>query len=177
MGITDSRVSDPVRPVFLTFDGEVEPGEPFAHMVEHARPLEGADQAARAAGVDASRHRVVRGDRRRRGHATLRLADGAAIEARLVVACDGGRSPLREAAGIGTVTWPYGQSGIVATIAHERDHEGRADEHFLPSGPFAILPLRGRRSSIVWTERTTTCPPCSGSTTRICSPRSSAASA
>jgi 2-octaprenyl-6-methoxyphenol hydroxylase len=56
------------------------------------------------------------------------------------------------------VTWPYGQSGIVATIAHERDHEGIAREHFLPSGPFAVLPLRGRRSSIVWTERTADVP-------------------
>jgi 2-octaprenyl-6-methoxyphenol hydroxylase len=37
-------------------------------------------------------------------------------------------------------------------VAHERDHQGRAEEHFLPAGPFAILPLKGRRSSIVWTE-------------------------
>ena len=50
--------------------------------------------------------------------------------------------------------WDYGQSGIVTTVEHERDHEGRAEEHFLPGGPFAILPLKGRRSSIVWTERT-----------------------
>src|SRR4029077_17235414 len=41
---------------------------------------------------------------------------------------------------------------IVTTVAHERDHHGRAEEHFLPAGPFAILPLQGKRSSIVWTE-------------------------
>jgi 2-octaprenyl-6-methoxyphenol hydroxylase len=40
----------------------------------------------------------------------------------------------------------------VATIAHERDHEGRAEQHFLPAGPFAMLPMKGRRSSIVWNE-------------------------
>ena len=57
-------------------------------------------------------------------------------------------------AGIKTVTWEYGQSGIVCTVAHERPHDGRAEEHFLPAGPFAILPLTGNRSSIVWTERT-----------------------
>ena len=57
-------------------------------------------------------------------------------------------------AGIKTVHWDYGQSGIVATIAHERSHEGRAEEHFLPGGPFAILPLTKNRSSIVWTEPT-----------------------
>ena len=63
-------------------------------------------------------------------------------------------SKLRDMAGIKTVTWEYGQSGIVCTVAHERPHNGRAEEHFLPAGPFAILPLTGNRSSIVWTERT-----------------------
>jgi 2-octaprenyl-6-methoxyphenol hydroxylase len=57
-------------------------------------------------------------------------------------------------AGIKTVNWEYGQSGIVCTVAHERPHNGRAEEHFLPAGPFATLPLKGNRSSIVWTERT-----------------------
>jgi 2-octaprenyl-6-methoxyphenol hydroxylase len=69
-----------------------------------------------------------------------------------LVAADGAKSKLRTAAGIRTVSWGYGQSGIVATIAHERDHEGRAEQHFLPAGTFAILPLTGRRSSIVWAE-------------------------
>jgi 2-octaprenyl-6-methoxyphenol hydroxylase len=49
--------------------------------------------------------------------------------------------------------WTYDQSAIVGTITHERPHEGRAIEHFLPSGPFALLPLLGNRSSIVWTEK------------------------
>ncbi len=57
-------------------------------------------------------------------------------------------------AGIKTVSWNYGQSGIVTTIEHERPHNGCAEEHFLPSGPFAILPLKNNRSSLVWTERT-----------------------
>jgi 2-octaprenyl-6-methoxyphenol hydroxylase len=153
MRITDSRVGDPVRPVFLTFDGEVGEGEPFAHMVEHAALLDGLHGRAAACGVALRPVGVVSAERDAEG-AVVRLSDGSVTEARLVVACDGGRSALREAAGIDTVEWPYGQSGIVATIAHQRDHEGIAREHFLPSGPFAILPLRGRRSSIVWTERT-----------------------
>jgi 2-octaprenyl-6-methoxyphenol hydroxylase len=57
-------------------------------------------------------------------------------------------------AGIKTVLWYYDQSGIVTTVEHERPHEGCAEEHFLPSGPFAVLPLKGNRSSLVWTERT-----------------------
>ena len=76
------------------------------------------------------------------------------LTARLLVAADGVKSRLRDMAGIKTVTWDYGQSGIVCTVAHERPHNGRAEEHFLPAGPFAILPLPGNRSSIVWTERT-----------------------
>jgi 2-octaprenyl-6-methoxyphenol hydroxylase len=82
------------------------------------------------------------------------LSDGAVVTTRLLVAADGARSKIRERAGIPTRGWSYGQSGIVTTVVHERDHGGRAEEHFLPAGPFAILPLKGRRSSIVWTEET-----------------------
>jgi 2-octaprenyl-6-methoxyphenol hydroxylase len=69
-----------------------------------------------------------------------------------VVAADGRRSFLREAAGIKVVGWSYPQTGIVTTVAHERPHEGVAVQHFLPAGPFAILPLCGDRSCITWTE-------------------------
>src|SRR5262249_21502239 len=82
----------------------------------------------------------------------VRFPDGSAIAARLLVAADGARSRLRELASIPTYGWTYPQSAIVTNVAHERDHKGRACEHFLPAGPFAILPLKGRRSSIVWTE-------------------------
>lgn len=81
------------------------------------------------------------------------LGDGTRLHARLVAAADGKESPLRQAAGIGTVEWRYRQIGIVTTVAHERPHAGIAVEHFLPAGPFAILPMTGNRSSIVWTER------------------------
>ncbi|MFH6784239.1 MULTISPECIES: FAD-dependent monooxygenase [Methylobacterium] len=157
MVITDSRLADPVRPTFLTFEGEVAEGEPFAHMVEGGGLLNALREAASAAGVvlEASpvAAAVPAADR-----IAARLPDGRSIRADLVVAADGARSRLREAAGIGWVGWSYPQSGIVATVAHERDHEGRAIEHFLPSGPFAVLPLPpggplGHRSSIVWTER------------------------
>ncbi|MGL5114369.1 MAG: FAD-dependent monooxygenase, partial [Beijerinckiaceae bacterium] len=84
-----------------------------------------------------------------------RIAEDVTVRTRLLVAADGGKSRLRERAGISFYGWTYDQSAIVGTISHERDHEGRAVEHFLPSGPFALLPLAGgRRSSIVWTERT-----------------------
>ena len=62
-------------------------------------------------------------------------------------------SPLRRAAGIRAIEWRYRQTGIVTTVAHARPHGGIAVEHFLPAGPFAILPMTGAIcSSIVWTE-------------------------
>ncbi len=75
------------------------------------------------------------------------------MRAELIAAADGKNSPLREAAGIRTVSWSYPQIGIVDTVRHAKPHHGVAVEHFLPAGPFAILPMTENRSSIVWTER------------------------
>src|SRR6266581_5428214 len=151
MVVTDSRLQDATRPVFLTFAGDVEPGEPFAHMVENRYLIDALVKRAEAEGVDLRATSVTTFDSRSDG-VDVTLADGSMVEASLLVAADGARSKLRERAGIATHGWDYDQSGIVVTVAHERDHNGRAEEHFLPAGPFAILPLTGRRSSIVWTE-------------------------
>jgi 2-octaprenyl-6-methoxyphenol hydroxylase len=153
MIVTDSRNSDPVRPVFLTFDGEVAPGEPFAHMVMN-RTLNGAlRRRAAELGIDIIEGVAVEAFAVEPGAVTVHLADGMTLQTSLLVAADGIKSRLRDMAGIKTVNWEYGQSGIVCTVAHERPHNGRAEEHFLPAGPFATLPLPGNRSSIVWTER------------------------
>ncbi|HUC73041.1 MAG TPA: FAD-dependent monooxygenase [Stellaceae bacterium] len=85
--------------------------------------------------------------------ATAALSDGRRIAVRLVAAADGAQSPLRRVAGIRTTGWRYPQAAIVTTVHHEQPHAGIAVEHFLPAGPFAILPMTGNRSSIVWTER------------------------
>ena len=84
---------------------------------------------------------------------TATLTGDTHIRARLAVAADGRESPMRERMGLGVIAWSYPQMGIVATVHHERPHNGTAYEHFLPSGPFAILPMTGNRSSLVWTER------------------------
>src|SRR5690606_16733573 len=150
----DSRLSDPVRPVFLTFGGEAAPGEPFAHMVLN-RDLNGAlRKRAGELGIEIRQSAAVESFETQPASVRLHLADGTEVQAKLLVAADGMRSKLRSMAGIKTVEWTYGQSGIVCTVAHERPHNGRAEEHFLPAGPFATLPLTGNRSSIVWTERT-----------------------
>jgi 2-octaprenyl-6-methoxyphenol hydroxylase len=154
MIVTDSRTSDPVRPVLLNFGGDVGEGEPFAHMVAN-RILNGALRR-RAGELGVAIVEGVAVESFTTGLATVEVsrADGVTVETRLLIAADGVKSRLRDMAGIKTVHWDYGQSGIVCTVAHERPHNGRAEEHFLPAGPFAILPLDGNRSSIVWTERT-----------------------
>ena len=158
MEISDSRLADPVRPSFLSFgDTPREADEPFAHMVE-AEPFGAAlREACLTAGVSLVEAAVIRATCEG-GAMRAELSTGETMTADLLVACDGARSRLREAARIGWVGWSYPQVGIVATIGHAKPHDGRAFEHFLPSGPFAILPLRdggplGHRSSIVWTER------------------------
>jgi 2-octaprenyl-6-methoxyphenol hydroxylase len=154
MIVTDSRTADPVRPVFLTFNGEIEPGEPFAHMVEN-RVLNASLRAkAQELGIAFIEGAPVNGFEHGEAHLTVHYAGDKSLRTRLLVAADGVKSRLRDMAGIKTVNWEYGQSGIVCTVSHERPHHGRAEEHFLPAGPFAILPLKGNRSSLVWTERT-----------------------
>jgi 2-octaprenyl-6-methoxyphenol hydroxylase len=152
MVVTDSKLADATRPTFLTFTGDVEPGEPFAHMVENRHLIDALVARAESSHIDLRATAVT-------SYATggdgieVRLADGSVVPASLLVAADGARSRLREQAGIVTHGWDYDQSGIVVTVGHERDHHGRAEEHFLPAGPFAILPLSGKRSSLVWTEK------------------------
>ncbi|MDI2070805.1 2-octaprenyl-6-methoxyphenol hydroxylase [Bradyrhizobium japonicum] len=152
MVVTDSKLEDATRPVFLNFAGDVAPGEPFAHMVENRRLIDALVVRAEAEGIDLRATTVASYDARPEG-VDVTLGDGSVIAASLLVAADGARSKLRERAGIVTHGWEYDQSGIVVTVGHERDHDGRAEEHFLPAGPFAILPLSGKRSSLVWTER------------------------
>jgi 2-octaprenyl-6-methoxyphenol hydroxylase len=150
MRITDSGAGDLARPLFLQFDGEVAPGEPFAHMVPNRASGQALLDAAHGVSIIAPAEIVDwQGDGAR---AALTLADGRILKASLIVAADGGQSPLRKRAGIGTLGHDYGQTGLVATIAHNLPHEGIAYEHFRPSGPFASLPLPGNRSSLVWTE-------------------------
>lgn len=151
MVVTDSKLDDALRPTFLNFDGEIAPGEPFAHMIENPPLIAALTQRAKDIGVELLPLGVTSFENNP-GHIAVTLSNGETLNAKLLVAADGARSAIREQAGIKSFGWSYGQSGIVTTIAHERDHNGRAEEHFLPAGPFAILPLKGKRSSIVWTE-------------------------
>lgn len=157
--IQEIRVTDGASPLFLHYDHTAIGDEPFGWIVENTtirRAIhQRLEQLANARVIAPAR---VVGVERGATHATLTLADGRLMRAALVVAADGRASPTRQTAGIRLSRWDYHQSGIVCTVAHEKPHHGVAHEHFLPSGPFAILPMRGttehpHRSSIVWTEK------------------------
>lgn len=151
MKITDSRRYDVLRPLFLAFDEPLEDGAPFAWMVQNRDLVAVLEAQVVAAGVEIVTGTVSRLTDRGRG-VDVHLRGGQSLAAKLVIGADGVQSRVRRACGIETVGRDYGRTAIVATLGHEEDHGGVAVQHFLPSGPFAMLPLLGRRSSIVWTE-------------------------
>jgi 2-octaprenyl-6-methoxyphenol hydroxylase len=153
--VTDSATPGAARPVLLAFGPEDMKGGPSSHMIEN-RFLYGAmlEEAMSSPAIRFHVGQPVEAYHFGPGLAAVTLADGTVLRASLIVAADGRNSPAREAAGIRLIGWPYDQMGLVATVEHELPHNGRAEEHFTPSGPFAILPLPGNRSSLVWSERT-----------------------
>jgi len=153
--ILEIRVADDRSPLFLHYDHrQLEAGTPLGYIVENRVLRRQLIDCVRSIPTLHFLTRIEVGSVSASSHGvTATLSDGRQIEARLVAAADGGASPLRHAAGIGTVEWRYPQASIVTSVRHERVHHGVAIEHFLPAGPFAILPMTGNRSSIVWTER------------------------
>ncbi len=157
--ILDIRVTDGASPLFLHYDHTQVGDEPLGWIVEN-EIIKTASLTRLAAlpGVTLLAPARVAEWRYGAGGAEAILVDGRQVRAALVVAADGRASPTRAAAGIGIDRWDYHQSGIVCAIAHERPHDGVAHEHFLPAGPFAILPMTHNRSGIVWTESSAAAP-------------------
>ncbi|QEW18048.1 2-octaprenyl-6-methoxyphenol hydroxylase [Marinibacterium anthonyi] len=153
--VSDGRVGQGPGPFGLAFDhAETEDG-PMGYMAEDrfvrrallkamaAEPLitELGGERVVAQSVDA-------------GRAGITLEGGAVLTGRLLVGSDGRRSGTAQRAGIGRMTWGYGQTALVCALSHEVPHQGIARQIFLPKGPLAILPLTGNRCSIVWSEET-----------------------
>ncbi len=156
--IRDIRVADghPLRgvsPLFLHYDHTEVGREPFGWIIENRlirRALHAV--AAETPGLHQVAPAGVAAIERDAAGARARLEDGRTITADLAIAADGKFSKQREAAGIRRTHWQYDQVSIVCTVRHERDHRGTAVELFLPGGPFAMLPMTGNRSNVVWSE-------------------------
>lgn len=150
--VSDAALGRQASPFSLHFDS-VEIGEPLGQIIEN-RHLRAAlfEAVSREPNLTLISPASVETLEDKGSAITATLSNGARISARLAVAADGRDSPLRTRMNIGAIGWSYPQTGIVATVEHTRPHHGVAYEHFLPSGPFAILPMTGERSSLVWTE-------------------------
>ncbi|MDF0600683.1 FAD-dependent monooxygenase [Psychromarinibacter sp. C21-152] len=151
--VTDGRAGEGAAPFFLLFDGaEIEEWPP-GYVVEdrylrraYQDALDAEPRITQITGVDVTGHAVDDGG------VTATLSDGRALTAQMVVGCDGVTSRTAARAGIGRMSWSYGQTSFSCAISHEKPHNGIAHQFFMPPGPLAILPLPGNRSSIVWTE-------------------------
>ena len=152
--VTDGSVRRGAAPLFLHFDHRELGDEPLGHLIENRHIRLALSEAARSSpGLELIAPMQVMRASADEARVVVELADGRALEAALCLAAEGRASPLRARAGIKLVQWEYDQAGIVTTVEHERPHEGIAQEFFLPAGPFAILPMTGNRSSLVWTEK------------------------
>ncbi|MDR5651408.1 FAD-dependent monooxygenase [Ruixingdingia sedimenti] len=151
---SDGHAGEGAAPFFLAFDSdEIEEG-PMGFMLED-RFLYAAFLAAMA---NEPRITLLSGETVTAQDAgpqevTVTLASGRQLTGRVLVGCDGRGSGVAARAGIRRQGWGYGQTALVTAIRHEKDHDGTAQQFFMPSGPLAILPLPGgHHSSIVWSE-------------------------
>jgi 2-octaprenyl-6-methoxyphenol hydroxylase len=151
--ILDIRVTDGPSLLFLHYDHREVGSEPLGHIVE-ARYVRRAllEKLPERPRLQLIAPRTVTRVERSRSGVIAHLEDGRRIEARLAVAADGRTSPVRRAAGIGAIEWGYRQTAIVCAVSHDKPHRNVAHERFLTAGPFALLPLPGNYSSVVWTE-------------------------
>ena len=157
--VTDGQAGKPASPFSLHFDAQEVGAAALGHIAENRHIRAALHEAvARQENLELLAPASVKSLSVEAGRAVARLADGEEISAALVIAADGRDSPLRGQMGVQVIGWSYPQTGIVATVEHEKPHNGVAYEHFLPSGPFAILPMTGNRSSLVWTEDKTKAP-------------------
>lgn len=150
--VSDARPGQPPAPQVLHFQADEIEDTPMGYMVED-RHLRTAFARALPGHPHITRHQATVTAQITDGpNATVTLDTGDTVTGRVIIGCDGRRSGVAERAGIKRTGWPYGQMGVVCTLAHERPHNGTAHQMFLPSGPLAILPLTENRCSIVWSE-------------------------
>lgn len=151
--VSDGRAGEGPSPFFMHFDhAEIEDG-PMGYMVQDRylrRTL--LDAMAENPNVTHIQGETVVGQDVISGGVTVTLSSGKKISARALIGCDGRGSGTAERAGIKRIGWGYGQTALVCAIEHEKPHGGIAHQFFMPTGPLAILPLTGNRSSIVWSE-------------------------
>ena len=147
--ILDIRVTDGATPFFLHFDHNEVGDEPVGFIIENRYIRYGLQQtAATLPNLKIIDNFAIESI----AQTPYKISINEEITAKLLIGADGRGSQVRELAGIEKTTWGYKQTAIVCTIEHELPHYGLAQERFLPAGPFAVLPMQGNKSSLVWVE-------------------------
>jgi 2-octaprenyl-6-methoxyphenol hydroxylase len=151
--VSDGRAGEGAAPMFVHFNHqELEEG-PMGHLLEDRYLRRAfADVIAELPNITYLNDADVVGQKTDNLGADITLADGRVFRSRLLVGCDGRGSQVAHRGGIQRRGCDYEQTALVCALIHEHPHNGVAHQFFTPSGPLAILPLPGNRSSIVWTE-------------------------
>lgn len=149
--VSDARPGEGDAPAMLHWEND-RPAQPSAHFIESHLVQQLLSVRLQSVAHVKTVPAAFLNAELRKGWVEIAVSRGHALKARLLVAADGRESQCRRFAGIDTYRQDYGQTGIVARLEHTLPHGGRAYERFMPAGPFALLPLTGKRSSIVWTE-------------------------
>jgi len=136
----------------LDFDADALGRQCLGHIVEHGLLVDRL-WAAIVADARIERHCPERLEALEQDAdaATVTLANGQRLHAKLVLGADGATSRVRDLIGLSVTERDYGQCGVVAYVSTQHAHEDTAWQRFLPTGPLAFLPCRDGRSSIVWT--------------------------
>jgi len=151
--VTDGRLGTGPSPFFMHFDNaEIEEG-PMGFTIED-RHLRHAVLSALSTsdGITHLSGRTVLDQEISGQTVGVTLDNGQTVVARVLIGADGRSSSTAQRANITRTAWSYAQTALVCAIAHEKPHNGIANQFFMPGGPLAILPLTENRSSIVWSE-------------------------
>ena len=153
--ILDIVVSEKGKKGHLSFDHQTVGTEPMGHILDNIELKNSLISSIRSQkNIQLFPFKSLNNFFPKTGAVTIDLNDGSSYEAALLVAADGRNSDGRRIAKIKSTNIDYNQSSIVFTVGHEKPHRGTAYEQFTTGGPIASLPLRGNKSSVVWSEDT-----------------------
>ena len=151
--VSDGKPGEGAAALHVHFDHHEIAEGPMGHMLEDRYLRRALLDAVKAAPlITQIAPATVEAQEISTGHAEVSLSTGKVLRGRVLVGCDGRRSGVAMRAGIARTGHDYKQSGLVCAVSHAKPHNGVAYQQFMPSGPLAILPLKGDRSAIVWTE-------------------------
>jgi 2-octaprenyl-6-methoxyphenol hydroxylase len=123
--------------------------EAFGHNIANSDLVDVLERAISAEPAITLRDALAVGAEITTDRVRIELDDGPAVEARLVIASDGRHSKLRDLAGISVKAWTYPQTAVTLNLTHTAPHRGISTEFHTRTGPFTLVPMPGRRSSLV----------------------------